>query len=752
MLAANRSMEASAKFDSPWERFDMVRDHLFDQWMEIPFDPESGLSVDELRAEVDAWLADHAHEPRVLQRAHAYRLVVSHAQIVVDPLDWFAAKLNHGGILRGIRARWQREAAAGPIEAEAAWCEQAESLGVCRAGIDLGHVSPGWENMFHAGLCGLIDEARAYGASLGTLATPEQLAFYEAVEIVYGATNQLAARYAAMARRLIPQHPEHAVRLTALADACEHVPAHAPRGFHEALQFSWLMHELIEMEGENVRSMGHFDRTLYPYYVHDIESGRLTRDQAKELIKFFWMKWFARTRGCENGKNFVFGGQDGAGNLIANDLTYVALEAYEELNAPDPKLSVRFLPKTPDELYRRVADLIRKGHNSFVLMNDAVAVQALVERGKTLSDARQYVPIGCYEPAVDGKEVGCTMNIIVNLAKGVELALHDGRDPLSGEQIGPHTGDPRGFQTFEELFNAYRVQMEAMVTAATANTAAHERAWPLINPSPLLAGTIDDCLALGKDVGQGGAHYNSVGCVGLGLGSACDSLLAVKRAVYGEGRLSMDALLALLARDFDGAEPVRLYLRNKTPKWGNNDAEADEIARRIADHYCAFVHTRKNGRGGGCQAALFSLDHRVDFGFATGATPDGRKARTSLSAGVGAMTGMDKNGVTSLIGSVTKLDFTQTPNGSVLDVMLHPSAITGDDGLDIFVALIKTFFQQGGYAIQFNVVSPDQLRDAQLHPEQYANLQIRVTGWSVFFTSLSREAQDHFIAQIAHEL
>jgi len=518
------------------------------------------------------------------------------------------------------------------------------------------------------------------------------------------------------------------------------------------LQFAWLMHELIEMEGENVRSMGHFDRTMYPYYQVDIASGRLTQDQAKELIKFFWMKWYARTRGKENGKNFVFGGQDRDGTPIANDLTFLALEAYEELNSPDPKLSVRFLPNTPDSLYLRVADLIRRGHNSFVLMNDPIAVDAIVKRGKMLEDARLYLPIGCYEPAVEGKEVGCTMNIIINLTKGVELALHDGQDPLSGIQTGPHTGDARQMSDFQDFFDAYLLQMDSIMTGATENTKAHERQWPLINPSPLLAGTIDDCLSQGKDVGEGGAHYNSVGCVGLGLANACDSLLAIKQVVFDEKRLTMAELLELLRQDFDGAESMRLYLVNRVSKWGNNDPEADALAGRIVDHYSSTIHSFVNGRGGPFQAALFSLDHRLEFGAATGATPDGRNARTSLSAGVGAMTGQDKNGVTSLIGSVTKLDFTQTPNGSVLDIMLHPTAIQGEEGLAVFVALIKTFFAQGGYAVQFNVVSSDTLRDAQRHPERYANLQIRVTGWSVYFTSLSKEEQDHFITQISHGL
>jgi formate C-acetyltransferase len=344
------------------------------------------------------------------------------------------------------------------------------------------------------------------------------------------------------------------------------------------------------------------------------------------------------------------------------------------------------------------------------------------------------------------------MNMTVNLAKGVELALHDGVDPLSGEQFGPKTGDPRKFRSFEELFRAYTSQMDFILTRATDYIKAHERQWPNINPSPLIAGTIDDCLVRGKDVGQGGAHYNSVGCVGASLANTCDSLLAIKRTVFEEMRFTMGQVLTALKCDFEGYETMRQYLRNRVPKWGNNDPEADILARRIADYYCDTIHTFRNARGGRMQAALFTLTYRVPFGKATGALPDGRKAGESLAPGVGAMTGMDKNGVTALMNSAAKLDFTNTPNGSVLDVMLHPTAVQGDDGLEAMVGLIKTFFSQGGYALQFNVLDTETLRDAQRHPERYANLQIRVTGWSVYFASLSTDEQNHFISRIAHGL
>ena len=735
-----------------WGTFPRVRDHLFGQFQNVPFDPETGLSLEALEHEVEMYLEAHPDQPRVLQKANLYRIVVTRGQISVDPVDWFVDKLNHGNLVKKVRDRWHQEARTGPLREEAGWFDGVFQLGVVRGGLDMGHISPGWENMFSGGLTGLMEEAREHRERLGREATEEQRAFYEAVEVVCRATIRLAGRFAERAEAMIPEVPEQEARLRAVAEVCRRVPSHAPRTFYEALQFAWLMHEMVEMEGEWVRSMGHFDRLFYPYYRADIEAGRLSREQSKELIQFFWFKYYARTRGKDNGKNFVFGGQYEDGSDVTNELTYLALEAYEELNTPDPKLSVRFLPDTPDALYRRVADLIRRGHNSFVLMNDVPAVEGQVKRGKTLEDARVYLPIGCYEPAVDGKEAACTMNLEVNLAKVVELALHDGVDPLSGEQIGPKTGDPREFTDFEQVFRAYTEQLDFLLARSVEYVQAHERQWPAINPSPLIGCTIQDCLARGKDIGQGGAHYNAVGCVGIGLANACDSLMAIRRAVFQEKRFGMGEVLDAVDADFEGYESVRQYLVNRVPKWGNDEPEVDALAGRIAEYYCDKVHTFTCARGGPVQAALFTLTAQWSMGKVTGALPDGRKAHTGLAPGVGATPGRDKMGVTGLIGSVAKLDFTETPNGAVLDLMLHPTAVQGEDGLDALVTLIKTFFERGGYALQFNIFDVETLREAQRHPERYASLQVRVTGWSVYFTTLSTFEQDQFIARNVHTM
>ena len=747
------------------DTFEHNRRHLFDQFIHTRFEPGTGLCLDELKCAVETYLEEHPDEPRVLQKANVFRIVVTRGRIGIDPRDWFVDKLDHGGILEGrigrselekaslvgrLSLKWLDEAIEGPLAETAGWLHRAYSIGWAqgpKAGLDRGHISPGWDTMLAGGLSGLLGDVARARADLGARAGAEQLAFLDAVEIVYNAAIEMAGRFAALADEMQSSHPEHRDRLRTIAAACRNVPANRPRTFHEALQFVWLMHELIEIEGEYVRSMGQFDRSLYAFYREDIDSGRLTREQAKELLKFFWYKWYSRTRGLDNGKNFCFGGQYPDGSEITNELTYLALEAYGELGTPDPKLSVRFLPGTPDRLYCQVADLIRGAQNSFVLMNDVPAVEALVNRGKTPEDARCYLPIGCYEPAVEGKEAACTMNITVNLAKGVELALNDGRDPLSGEQAGPHTGHPHAFTCFADLWKAYLGQMDYFLTRAHECMRAAEKQWPQINPSPVVGGTIADCIDRGRDVGQGGPLYNSVGFVGAGLANAADSLLALETVVFREKRFSMEEILGALSLNFEGCEGLRQYLLNRVPKWGNNDTAADSMARRVADYYCGKVHSFTNGRGGACQAALFTLQFAWHGGRLTGALPDGRRAHESLAPGVGATYGRDRQGVTALIESAAKLDFTNTPNGAVLDITLHPSAVRGREGLCSLVSLIKTFFAKGGYAVQFNVIDAATLREAQRHPEKYATLQVRLTGWSVYFAQLTPFEQQQLIAR-----
>ena len=672
--------------------FDQAREQLESQYLDARFDPASGWSGEQLLAAFTRHRAENPGEPRVITRAWLFHLICTKARIAPDPDDYFADKVEHHNMLIALQGEWSREEHAKEFAGE-----PPADQGAARAILDLSHTSPDWESLFRHGFVGLRERASGRPG-----------AFHRAVAMVYGAA-------AALARRLgeASDNPP----LTALA-------GRPPRTFREALQTAYLYHELQEMEGEPVRSMGRFDQLYSHFYTEDIRAGHLTRHQAKELLKFFWIKFYAKTQGKAFGKNFLFGPE-------ANELSRLGFEVYREMHTVDPKLSVRVGPDTSQEFLEQVVGCIQAGCTGVVINNDARQTEMLIQNGKTPEDARNYLLIGCYEPAVMGKELNCSGAASLNLAKAVELTLAKG-----------------DYASFDDFMAAYLGTLESQIALALDTTRRHERLWPRVNPSPLLSGSMDACMEKGLDVSQAGAQYNTTGFLFAGLANAADSLAAIEQLVYAEERCSLAELKAALAADWEGFEELRLTARNRVPKWGNNDDRVDRFAVAIAEFVGKRINHEPNARNGVFQAALYAiLPAAQSYGKLTGALPDGRRAGEPLAVNTGATVSMDTSGVTSLINSVTKLDLAQFPNGTVLDIMFHPSAVGGEEGIHTIISVIRTHFEQGGMAIQFNIFDADTLRDAQRNPGRYANLQVRVCGWNVRFTDLSLEEQNGFIAK-----
>jgi len=672
--------------------FDEIRKQLENQYLDAKFDPTSGCSGEELLAEFNRHRAENPDEPRIMTRAWLFHLICSKGRIAPDPDDYYADRVEHHNMLIALQREWSRE------EHEKEFRNEPPTVpGAFTSILDLSHTSPDWENLFRYGFVGLRERAAGRSGE-----------FYRAVAMVYDAATVLARRLGEAS-----DNPP----LTALAER-------PPRTFRDALQLAYLYHELQEMEGEPVRSMGRFDQLYYHFYMEDIRAGRLTRDEAKELLKFFWIKFYAKTQGKAFGKNFLFGPE-------ANELSRLGFEVYREMQTVDPKLSVRIGPNTPQEFLEQVVGCIQAGCTGVVINNDARQTEMLIQHGKTPEDARNYLLIGCYEPAVMGKELNCSGAAAVNLAKGVELTLAE----------GDHA-------SFDDFMAAYFRTLESLIVRALEQTRRHERLWPRVNPSPLLSGSMDACMEKGLDVSEAGAQYNTTGFLFAGLANVADSLAAIEQLVYTEERCSLAELKAALAADWEGFEELRLTARSRVPKWGNNDDRVDRFAVAIADFVGKRINHEPNARGGVFQAALYAiLPTAQGFGKVTGALPDGRRAGDPLAINTGAMVAMDTNGITSLINSVTKIDLAQFPNGTVLDIMLHPSAVRGEKGIHTIASVIRTHFAQGGMAIQFNIFDADTLREAQRTPEKYANLQVRVCGWNVRFTDLSLEEQSIFIAK-----
>lgn len=674
--------------------FDEVRDRLERQYLEAQFDPASGLCREELVAQFERHCAENPDEPRIMTRARLFALICSEARIAVDPEDYFADKLEHHNLLIELRERWRREEeekefGADPPAIPGAW----------GAILDPGHTCPDWGNLLKHGLTGLRDRAAARPG-----------VFHEAVAIVYEAAIGLARRFA----NALPGNPA----IAALAEG-------PPQTFHAALQLAYLYHELQEMEdGYSVRSMGRFDRLYNDFYVADLEAGRITRDEAKELLKYFWIKFFAKTQGRMYGKPFLFGPE-------ANDLSRLALEVYREMHIVDPKFHVRISEDTPQDFVAQVAGCIQAGCTGIVAVNDTAQVEMLSRHGRAPEDAADYILIGCYEPAVMGRELNCSGAAGVNLAKAVEIVLASG-----------------DYASFADLMAAYLGVLDAQFVLAADRVRREERLWPRVNPAPLLSGTMDSCIERGLDVSEAGAQYNTSGCNCYGIANAADSLAVIRQLVYEERRCTLAELRAALADNWEGHEELRLRAMHRVPKWGNNEDRVDRIAVEITDFLGARINREPNARGGVFQAALYAIiDSAKRFGAPTGALPDGRLAGTPLTMNTGATVGMDKCGVTSLINSVTKIDLSHFPGGTVLDIMLHPSVAQGAEGVRTICSIIRSHFAQGGMAIQFNIFDAELLREARRNPDRYASLQVRVCGWNVRFIDLAPEEQEMFITK-----
>ena len=723
--------------DSLWNTFEHVRSKLERQYLEPEWEPDTGPDSAALDEEMAGYVRTHAGDPLIRTRAALLEMALTRGRIGVDPDDWFADHLETGSgiseLLRERKRAMRRDQPAGEEQLR----HDAEACGCFDCQLDLSHTTPDWNSILTLGIPGLRDRAREAELHAGD---DREREFFRAVGRVFEAMRRYAGRLAELAER------KGAVRS---APALRAISQRPPRSLQEALQLAYLYHETQEREGELVRSMGCFDRLYIRFYRHDIATGILTREQAKELLKFFWIKFYAKTQGLQAGKNFCFGGLLPDGSDAVNELTFLAYETYRELRVVDPKLTMRVHANSPRAMLRKTAECLKSGLTATVFMNDDVLFPLFRKRGKAEEDLCNYVAIGCYEPAIMGREMCCSMTVIFNLAKVLELLLHGGSDPATGIRLfDPPEREP---EQFDEFLDSYLEVLKLLLKRALAIGRMKSSFWSRVNPSPLLSGTMPDGIANGRDVSEAGTRYNTSGVMCAGIGTVADSLVAVKHLVFQERKCTLAELAERLRSNWAGAEELRLHAKKKLPKWGNNHPEPDAIARRVTETAAGVINHEPNGKGATFQMGLWSIDWNRMFGKKTGATPDGRNTGEELSKNAGATAGMDRRGATALIHSAARLDHTEFPDGSVLDVTLHPSALAGEDGAELIVDLVRTYFAAGGQSIQFNVFDAETLRQAQQDPERYASLQVRVCGWNARFIDLSKEAQEAFIAAAGEE-
>ena len=673
----------------------------------------------------------------------------------------------------------------------------------------VGHVSVHYDRVLAVGFRGIMEQAQE---ALNRLHISDadyarRSAFLQSVLRSCDAAITYAHRYAALAAEEAQNcaDPVRRGELEAISARCSHVPEFGARSFAEACQSFWFVQLLLQTEssGHSI-SPGRFDQYMYPYYKADMDANRITPTEAQELMDCIWVKLndLNKVRDAASAEGFagyslfqnlIAGGQDANGMDATNDLSFMCIQASMHVMLPQPSLSVRVWNGSPQDFLMKAGALTRTGIGLPAYYNDEVIIPALLNRGLSMEDARDYCIIGCVEPQKPGKTDGWHDAAFFNMCRPVEFAFRNGRD-TDGVQVGPKTGEAEQMNTFEQFYDAYKAQMEygiqLLVNADNAIDVAHAERCPL----PFLSSMVDDCIAAGKTVQEGGAVYNFTGPQGFGIANMADGLYAVKKLVYEDHRLTLaqfrDALdhnyghttltekqilaatqqilTSLQARGEEiNAETVAKVVAAVTasdatpeqqaqyqqllnwiaelPKYGNDEREIDLFARDVAYTYTRPMEKYFNPRGGQFQAGLYPVSANVPLGAQTGATPDGRLAYTPVADGVSPAAGRDSHGPTAAANSVSRLDHAIASNGTLYNMKFHPSALAGNTGLQNFVALIRSYFDQKGSHMQFNVVSRETLLDAQKHPEMYKSLVVRVAGYSALFTTLSRSLQDDII-------
>jgi formate C-acetyltransferase len=623
------------------------------------------------------------------------------------------------------------------------------------------------DKIYRKGMLEFKREIETSLASLDYLNDPEAYAKQEelkAMAICAGALIRFAERHAESALDLAAREadPQRKAELERIAEVCSRVPAHAPRDFWEALQYYWFVHlgVTIELNPWDAFCPGKLDQHLYPFYQKGLEDGTLTRDGAEELLHCFWIKFnnqpappkvgvtAAESSTYTDFAQINTGGVKVDGSDAVNEVTYLILDVIEEMRLLQPSSSIQVSKKNPNRFVKRAGRIIRTGFGQPSVFNTDLIVQELVRMGKSVADARTGGSSGCVEVGAFGKE-NYNLTGYFNLPKVLEITLHNGLDPRTGERIGLETGDPTDFQTFDELFDAFSRQVRYFVDVKVRGNNVIERLYATYLPAPFLSLLIDDCIATARDYHDGGARYNTTYIQGVGLGTMADALSAISYHVYDQGTLTMEELLAALADDFTGHERLRQLLLNKTPRYGNDDDYADGIMQRVFEAYFQAVDGRPNTKGGTYYINLLPTTCHVYFGSVIGATPDGRLAATPVSEGISPVQGADRRGPTAAVKSAAKMDHART-GGTLLNQKFTPRLLEDDDGLDMLVHLVRTYFKLDGHHIQFNVVDAGTLRAAQRNPEQHRDLIVRVAGYSDYFCDLTQELQDEIIARTEH--
>lgn len=682
-------------------------------------------------------------------------------------IPFWQGKSNRDRIMRALPAEWHDAYNAG------VFTEFQEQRGP-------GHTVAG-NKIYQKGMLDIINDIFESYNHLDFVNDPQAFERQEALkamEIAAEALIMYANRYADLLEALaekssannLPWVPactptelkKHKKELKALAAICRKVPAHAPSTFHEALQYYWFVHLAVitEVNPWDSFNPGRLDQHLYPFYVKEIESGKLTPERAKELLQSFWIKFNNHPAPPKIGVTALesntytdfalinLGGVHPDGSDAVNELSYLLLDVIEEMRLLQPSSMVQISKKNPDRFVQRTLQITKTGFGQPSYFNTDAIVQELMRQGKDVKDARNGGASGCVEAGAFGTEA-YILSGYFNLTKILEITLHNGFDPRTQKQIGPESGDPLTFKSFDELINAFRIQVDHFAGIKIRGNNVIEKIFANNIPVPFLSLVIDDCIANGKDYNAGGARYNTTYIQGVGLGSVTDSLTALQYHVFDRKTIGMKGMLQALHQNFSDFEEFRAELVYNTPKYGNDDDYADNLARIVFEIFYNSVNGKPTSIGGTHRINMLPTTSHIYFGSVTGATPDGRLSGQPLSEGISPSQGADQKGPTAVLKSASKIDHIRT-GGTLLNQKFSPGFFEDDKSIQKLTSLIRGYFRMDGHHIQFNVVSAETLKDAQKHPENYRDLIVRVAGYSDYFNDLGEDLQNEIIRRTEH--
>ena len=655
------------------------------------------------------------------------------------------------------------------------------------------HVPDEWKKAYEAGMFTEFMEQRAPGhttldgkiyqkgmldfkqeialnlASLDYLNDPEatdKAEEWKAMEISCDAVILFAERHALLAEEMALDETNTLRRdeLLTIARVCRHVPAHAPRNLWEAIQMYWFVHlgTITELNGWDAMNPGHFDQHLAPFFEAGLADGSLTRNMAKELISCFWIKVnnhpappkvgiTARESGTYNDfTNINIGGIRRDGSDGISDVSYLLLEVIEELHILQPGSSVHISKETPDDFLLAATRVIRQGHGYPSVFNPDIYVAELLRQGKSLQDAREGGCSGCIEVGAFGKEAYLLTGYL-NVPKILEVTLNNGLNPVTGLRVGPESGDPRKFESYQELYDAFLKQLHYVVDLKMRVSNYIDRMFAKYAPAPFLSVVIDDCISRGKDYYDGGPRYNTSYIQCCGLATTTDSLLALKKHVFEDSAFTMDRVLSAVARDFKGEEILRQTIMNRTPFFGNDDDYADSVAVKVYDDLVAAIDGKPNIKPGGkYHLNMLSTTCHVYFGKVMGATPNGRLAGKSISDGTSPSHGADTHGPSAVVKSMTKFDHVKS-GGTLLNLRFLPGLLRKEDDMVKLGQLVRSYFRLGGHHVQFNIVDTATLLAARACPSDYKDLMVRMAGYSDYFNDMNADLQQEVIERTEND-